>query len=98
VVSFLLAVFAALRAFFRNLWDVALEVLALRQQVAVLKRRRPRPPLNALDRLFWTVLQQTWARWRDVPHRETGNGHRLPLVPFDPGPGWHKPHVAAVCP
>jgi len=27
-------------------------VLALRQQVAVLKRKRPRPPLNSFDRLF----------------------------------------------
>src|SRR5262249_21708833 len=46
--------------------DVALEVLALRQQLAVLKRKRPRPPLNALDRLFWTTLSRCWPRWMDV--------------------------------
>jgi hypothetical protein len=34
-----------------------LEVLALRQQVAVLKRRRPRPSLNRLDCFFWTALR-----------------------------------------
>ena len=34
----------------------ALEVLALRQHVAVLKRKRPRPVLNSLDRVFWTTL------------------------------------------
>ena len=32
--------------------DTSLEVLALRQQVAVLKRMRPRTSLNRLDRLF----------------------------------------------
>ncbi len=57
---------ATARVFVRSRADTALEVLALRQQVAVLKRRRPRPPLSALDRLFWTVLRETWARWQDV--------------------------------
>jgi hypothetical protein len=52
VVSFVLAFFAAARVFLRSRTDTALEVLALRQQVAVLKRRRPRPPVSALDRLF----------------------------------------------
>jgi hypothetical protein len=66
VVSFVLAFLAAARVFLRSRADTALEVLALRQQVAVLNRRRPRPPLSALDRLFWTVLRETWARWEDV--------------------------------
>ena len=71
VVSFVLAFLAAARVFLRSRFlrsraDTALEVLALRQQVAVLKRRRPRPPLSAPDRLFWTVLRETWARWEDV--------------------------------
>jgi hypothetical protein len=66
VVSFVLAFLAAAHVFWRGRTDTALEVLALRQQVAVLKRRRPRPPLSALDRLFWTVLRETWARWEDV--------------------------------
>jgi hypothetical protein len=62
----MLAILAALRVYFRSRTDALLEVLALRQQVAVLKRRRPRPPLSPLDRLFWTVLRQTWARSEDV--------------------------------
>jgi hypothetical protein len=66
VVSFVLAFLATARVFLRGRTDTALEVLALRQQVAVLKRRRPRPPLSVLDRLFWTVLRETWARWKDV--------------------------------
>jgi len=64
VISFVLSFFAAVHVFFCSRTDTALEVLALRQQVTVLKRKRPRPPLRPLDRLFWTVLRQTWARWK----------------------------------
>ena len=39
MLDFLLAVLAAVRVFVRSRSDTALEVLALRQQVAVLKRR-----------------------------------------------------------
>jgi putative transposase len=80
VVSFILALLAAARVYLRSRTDTALEVLALRQQVAVLKRRRPRPPLNRLDRLFWTVLRESWARWQDV----------LVIVKPDTVVGWHR--------
>jgi hypothetical protein len=66
MLQFLLALWAAVHALFRTRTDAALEVLALRQQVAVLKRKRPRPPLNAGDRLFWTTLRRFWPRWSDV--------------------------------
>jgi hypothetical protein len=66
MLSFFLALLVALRAAFRTRADAALEILALRQQVAVLKRERPRPPLNACDRLFWTTLRRFWPRWSDV--------------------------------
>jgi hypothetical protein len=41
VVDSILAFLSALRVFFRSPSDIALEVLALRQPVAVLKRQRP---------------------------------------------------------
>jgi len=66
VVGFILSLFAAVGVYFRSRTDTALEVLALRQQLAVLKPRRSRPPLSRLDRLFWTALRKTWAGWRDV--------------------------------
>lgn len=75
-----LALLAAARAFFRSRADMALEVLALRQQLSVLKRKRPRPPLNLLDRLFWTVLRDTWSGWRDV----------LLIVKPETVVGWHR--------
>src|SRR5882724_5208945 len=61
--EFVLALLVALRVFFRTRHDTALEILALRHQVAVLKRKRPRPPLNSVDRLFWATLRRTWSSW-----------------------------------
>ena len=42
--------------FFRSRRDLLLENLALRQQLAVLKRRRPQRRFDAMDRLFWVGL------------------------------------------
>jgi putative transposase len=66
MLELLLSVLAAVRVFFRSRADVSLEVLALRQQVAVLKRQRPRPSLTRLDRVFWITLRRVWRRWADV--------------------------------
>jgi hypothetical protein len=66
MLEFLYSVLAALRVFVCSRSDAALEVLALRQQVAVLKRQRPRPTLTRLDRFFWTTLRPLWPRWSDV--------------------------------
>ncbi len=46
--------------------DLAMENLALRQQLAVYKRKRPRPPIEPLDRLFWSVLKDQFAAWADA--------------------------------
>jgi hypothetical protein len=53
---------AVVRVFWQSRSDTALELRALRQQVAVLKRQRPRP----FDRLFWTLLRRFWSRWSNV--------------------------------
>ena len=63
MLRFILDLVAAVRVFFLCRTDLALEILALRQQVAVLKRKRPRPNLNRMDRLFWTALRSFWFRW-----------------------------------
>ena len=74
------AFLAAIRVFFRSRVDTSLEVLALRQQVAVLKRKRPRPSLNRLDRFFWITLRHIWPRWSDV----------LLIVKPETVVGWHR--------
>jgi putative transposase len=43
---------------------VALENLALRQQLAALKRTHTRPHLRPTDRLFWVLLATAWREWR----------------------------------
>jgi hypothetical protein len=80
VPEFILSVLAVIRVLFRSRADTALEVLALRQQVAVLKRKRTRPTLNAMDRLFWTTLRRFWSRWTDV----------LVIVKPETVVGWHR--------
>ena len=48
---------------FRNRAELELEVIALRHQLAVLRRQRPgRPQLFALDRLLWIWLYRVWPR------------------------------------
>jgi transposase InsO family protein len=43
--------------------DLLLENLALRQQLAVLKARNPRPGLSAADKLFWVWARRFWTGW-----------------------------------
>ena len=52
-----------LRAIFRTREQLLIENLALRQQVAALKKERPRPMLDDLDRAFWVALRAAWPGW-----------------------------------
>ena len=80
VLDLVLALIAAGRGFFRSRADTALEVLALRQQVSVLKRQHPRPTLNRFDRVFWILLRRVWSRWTDA----------LVIVKPETVVGWHR--------
>jgi putative transposase len=51
---------------FANRASLALEVLALRQQLTVYKRKQPRPRLTDVDRAFWSVLKDQFAGWADA--------------------------------
>src|SRR5713101_3470421 len=44
--------------------SLLLENLALRQQLAVFKRRHPRTRLTFLDKLFWVAARQIWSDWK----------------------------------
>ncbi len=46
--------------------SLLLENLALRQQLAVLKRRHPRPRLDLLDKLFWVAVRRFWSGWKQA--------------------------------
>ncbi len=46
--------------------QLAIENLALRQQLAVYKRAVTRPSLRKTDRVFWVGLARVWAGWRQA--------------------------------
>ena len=53
-----------LRAAFGDRAALAAENLALRQQLAVLRRTSKRPRLRRQDRIFWVWLSRLWEGWR----------------------------------
>jgi hypothetical protein len=75
-----LCLLGALRSAFRRRSDLILENLALRQQLAVFKHRRPNLRLTHPDRLFWVTLSRLWSRWREV----------LVVVKPETVVGWHR--------
>src|SRR5437899_591899 len=64
MVRWLGILFGTLRSSVRTHRELALENLALRQQLAVWKARQPRPRLTEMDRIFWVVLSRLWKNWR----------------------------------
>ena len=80
VVALLKAILGALFAAVRPRTSLVLENLALRQQLAVLRRAAPRPRLRPMGRAFWVVLSRTWSRWTDA----------LAIVKPATVVGWHR--------
>src|SRR5437899_9068049 len=64
MVRWLAILIRTLRSTIRTQRELALENLALRQQVAVWEVWRPCPELRRTDRLFWVVLSRLWKNWR----------------------------------
>jgi hypothetical protein len=62
-VLFLLA-FRFVRLLLSGHQAIAIENAALRMQIAAFQRKRKRPPLTTLDRLFWVSLRSVWSDWR----------------------------------
>ena len=67
-------------AFFRSRYNLALEILALRQQLGIMKRKVPRPQLRTQDRIFWILLRRLWPAWR----------HALVIVKPETVVAWHR--------
>jgi putative transposase len=64
MLRFILILLAALKRTFWSRSNLLLETLALRQQLAVLKRRHPRKKVSTMDRMFWLVLRKVWSGWK----------------------------------
>jgi len=67
--------------------DLLLENLALRQQLAVLARRRPQPRFSNGDRFLWITLRRLWSGWRKA----------LILVQPDTVVRWHRAGFKLYC-
>jgi putative transposase len=66
MITLLLHLFRLLPVLCGSQRHLALENLALRQQLAVYKKTRRRPKLHPSDRLFWVSLSRVWAEWRQA--------------------------------
>jgi putative transposase len=64
MMEILFCLIASLRSLLRDQRELALENLALRQQLAILARTHPHRRLRKTDRLFWVWLSRMWANWR----------------------------------
>jgi len=66
MIPFFVSFLTRLSAFFRSRYNLGLEILALRQQLGVLKRKHPRPRLRIQDRIFWILLRRLWPAWSNI--------------------------------
>jgi len=80
MLALLLTLLGTLRSALRTRAELALENLALRQQLACLRRSSPQPRLRLADRAFWVGLSQIWSRWSDA----------LVIVKPDTVIRWHR--------
>ena len=60
--------------------ELALENLALRQQLAIVQRKTKRPRLTQADRAFWVALCSLWPDWHNA----------LIIVKPQTVIGWHR--------
>jgi putative transposase len=77
----LTSLLAGLTSTLRTRASLQTEILALRHQLAILQRNKPRRmPLRAWDRLLWVALVRLWPEWRKA----------LILVKPETVIGWHR--------
>jgi transposase InsO family protein len=66
MIQFLFGLLTLLNSIFRSRYNLSLEILALRQQLGVLKRKNSRPRLRMQDRMFWILFRRLWPEWKNV--------------------------------
>src|SRR5262245_23206706 len=81
MMSVLVSLFLSLQSCLRSRAALQLEVLALRHQLQVLNRSRPRRlRLVPADRWLWAWLSRSWTAWRTA----------LVIVKPETVIGWHR--------
>src|SRR5215472_5024592 len=64
MIAFLRHLFGWILSSFGSRKNLALENLALRQQLLALHSKRPRRRLSMTHKLFWVVLRRFWSSWQ----------------------------------
>jgi hypothetical protein len=80
MIDLLYAMLATARSTLKSQRELALQNLALRQRLAILKRKTKRRKLTKTDRAFWVALSHLWTGWQ----------HALILVKPETVIGWHR--------
>jgi len=80
LLSLLVAILRSSRSAVQSQTDLLLENMALRHQVAVLRKDNPRPSLAWSDRIFWGWLHRVWSKWSRC----------LVIVKPETVIGWHR--------
>jgi hypothetical protein len=78
MIEVLFSFLSSFRVYFQSSADLQLELLALRHQIAVLRRTAPKPRLKSADRLLWICLSRFWYRWH--PRRRTAGEQMKPSL------------------
>jgi putative transposase len=68
MVSRLLVLLLSVRSLFKTQHQLALENLALRQQLAMLRQSVKRPRVSWFDRVFWVIFARFVEQWRALLH------------------------------
>ena len=66
MLDLLYVMFATARSSLKPQRELALENLALRQQLAIVQRKTKRPKLSKADRAFWVALCRLWPDWQNA--------------------------------
>jgi transposase InsO family protein len=80
MIPFFIGALAFVTAFLRSRYSLGLEIVALRQQLGVLKRKHTRPRLRIRDRIFWILLRRYWPGWSSA----------LVIVRLETVVAWHR--------
>ncbi len=87
--------------FFRSRKELLLENMALRQQLAVLGRKRLKPRFRPSDRLFWVLLQRMWSGWKRalvlVQPETVIRWHRAGFKLYWTWLSWHRNRTGRKC-
>src|SRR5512135_2771036 len=57
------ALLHSILSFLRSRQAIALEIVALRHQLAVLHRQTKRPRLTSSERMLWVAMRRLWPKW-----------------------------------